>query len=238
MSRLERAAVSHSRAPFQRGVPGSRITVSKLIEVDGLGDMRTLIGVAPSVSRRVRKSILAFARALSSCLAVGAMRSARVLSATPWLVAACGADPGDPPKSLPDGGGTNSTDGLGGTGIEPEADAGEAEPVQEAGSEADGGNDASTEVTLVDAAAFDAIVEANVHAVCILQVIPSSCPDCATQNASDVPTCQKYVRCFIDNDCNPGTACGSNDGVCGVNTIGGGEAPYQAAVQTYDCSCP
>jgi hypothetical protein len=158
------------------------------------------------------------------------------------MVVACAADPGDPPKSMPDDGGLNATDGLGGSAIDRENDTTETDPVPEAGeagTEADEGSDASTGVTVsVDASGFDVIVEASVDAGCNLQAIPSSCPNCATQNASDVPTCQKYVRCFIDNGCNPGTACGSNDGVCGVNTIGGGEAPYQAAVQTYNCACP
>jgi hypothetical protein len=164
---------------------------------------------------------------------------ARVLSATPWLSAACAADPGDPPKSLPDDGGPSPTDALGGPGIDTDNESAETGPVPEAGSEADDASDASTEVAAPsDATAFDAIVEANVDAACNLSMIPSSCPNCATQNASDAPICQMYLRCFIDNGCNPATACGSNDGMCGVNKIGGGEAPYQAAVQTYDCACP
>ncbi|HLK35643.1 MAG TPA: hypothetical protein VKU41_02750, partial [Polyangiaceae bacterium] len=73
---------------------------------------------------------------------------------------------------------------------------------------------------------------------CNLQSLPSSCPDCMTQNASDAPICKMYLQCFATNACDPATACGSNDGVCGVNKIGGGEAPYQAAVATYKCACP
>jgi hypothetical protein len=59
-----------------------------------------------------------------------------------------------------------------------------------------------------------------------------------TQNASDMPKCEMYLQCFAANDCNPMDACGSNDGVCGVNTLGGGEAPLMAATQTYNCACP
>ncbi len=73
---------------------------------------------------------------------------------------------------------------------------------------------------------------------CDLQNIPTGCPDCMTENASFMPVCQEYLMCFSENGCNPSNACGSNDGVCGVNTIGGGEAPYQAAVTTYNCACP
>ena len=72
-----------------------------------------------------------------------------------------------------------------------------------------------------------------------LASIPASCPDCMTQNASDQASCQKYIQCFETNDCNPNDACATNnDGVCGVNTIGGGEAPLMAAIATYMCACP
>ncbi len=57
-------------------------------------------------------------------------------------------------------------------------------------------------------------------------------------NASDQPKCQEYLMCFATNNCNPSDPCGQNNGVCGVNTIGGGNAPYDAAVQTYKCACP
>jgi hypothetical protein len=57
-------------------------------------------------------------------------------------------------------------------------------------------------------------------------------------NASDKPKCEEYLACFRDTPCDPNTACGSNDGVCGLNTIGGGSAPYSAAVATYECACP
>jgi hypothetical protein len=74
-------------------------------------------------------------------------------------------------------------------------------------------------------------------AACLVN-IPSSCPNCATQNANDKPVCEQYIQCFITNACDPAAACGSNTGICGVNTVGGGEAPYGAAVATYDCACP
>jgi hypothetical protein len=163
---------------------------------------------------------------------------ARVLAVASCLDAACAADPGDSPKSAPAGPGPADDSGVP-TGSESEDSSGPS-TVPETGSAASDGDDASTVADAVaDAAALDdAGVEANVDAACALQNIPSSCPNCMTQNASDMPVCEMYVRCFIQNSCNPGTACGSNDGVCGVNTIGGGEAPYQAAVQTYDCACP
>jgi hypothetical protein len=58
-------------------------------------------------------------------------------------------------------------------------------------------------------------------------------------NASDMPACEKYLTCYETNDCNPADTCGSDpDAVCGVNTVGGGEAPHTAAVATYTCACP
>jgi hypothetical protein len=165
---------------------------------------------------------------------------ARVLAVASCLDAACAADPGDSPKSPPGGTGPADDSGVPSPSESEDASGPSTEP--EAGSAAgDGGaaSDGDDASTVADAAALDdAVVEANVDAACALQNIPSSCPNCMTQNASDMPVCEMYVRCFIENSCNPGTACGSNDGVCGVNTIGGGEAPYQAAVQTYDCACP
>jgi hypothetical protein len=71
-----------------------------------------------------------------------------------------------------------------------------------------------------------------------LKNIPASCPDCMTMNASDKPNCELYIACYMTNSCDPSTACGSNDGVCGVNKIGGGSAPQSAAVATYMCACP
>jgi hypothetical protein len=54
---------------------------------------------------------------------------------------------------------------------------------------------------------------------------------------SDMPICEMYLTCYANNNCNPADACGSNDGVCGVNTVGGGSAPQSAAVATYNCAC-
>jgi hypothetical protein len=48
-----------------------------------------------------------------------------------------------------------------------------------------------------------------------------------------------YLSCYQANQCNPNTSCGTDPtGVCGVNTIGGGQAPLVAAVVTYNCVCP
>ena len=69
-----------------------------------------------------------------------------------------------------------------------------------------------------------------------LDAIPASCPDCVTQNPGDATLCRQYLRCFAT--CDPSQPCGAPDGVCGVNTLGGGMAPYAAAVATYRCACP
>jgi hypothetical protein len=50
-----------------------------------------------------------------------------------------------------------------------------------------------------------------------------------------------YLPCYEANNCNPSDSCGSNDGVCGVNKLGGGTAPVSAAQATYTCAgcnCP
>jgi hypothetical protein len=81
--------------------------------------------------------------------------------------------------------------------------------------------------------------DAEADAGCLAN-IPSTCPDCATQNMGDVAHCKTYLQCFAANGCDPtvaGTACASNSGICGPNTIGGGTAPMQAAIQTYKCAC-
>jgi hypothetical protein len=59
-----------------------------------------------------------------------------------------------------------------------------------------------------------------------------------TQNASDKPKCEQYLACYATNDCGPADQCATNDGVCGVNTIGGGNAPKSAADATFMCACP
>lgn len=152
--------------------------------------------------------------------------------------AACAADPGDSPKSAADDASSGSDVGLSSdTGGEAEGSSGGRDApgvdvvngsdglAPETGSDVDAGNDTG-------------IIDAGSDALTCLQNIPGNCPDCMTQNASDKPICEKYIQCFITNDCNPHMACGSNNGVCGVNTIGGGYAPYNAAVATYDCACP
>jgi hypothetical protein len=163
---------------------------------------------------------------------------ARVLAVASCLDTACAADAGDPPKSAP--GDAGPADDTGPPSGDEENDSSGPSAAPETGSEAgdDDADDASPVAAIADAAAIDAVVESSVDAACDLPNIPSSCPNCMTQNASDMPTCELYLRCFVENSCNPSAACGSNDGVCGVNKIGGGEAPYQAAVQTYNCACP
>jgi hypothetical protein len=102
------------------------------------------------------------------------------------------------------------------------------------GSSSGGPIDAGADVSGSDSSLRDVVADG---VSCLLN-IPGSCPDCATQNPADQPLCRQYIQCFIAQDCNPNTACGANDGICGVNKIGGGAAPYQAAVATYDCACP
>ena len=70
-----------------------------------------------------------------------------------------------------------------------------------------------------------------------LQNLPPQCIPCQTMNQSDKPKCQEYLDCYIANLCEPVDACGQLDGVCGVNTIGGGNAPRDAAIATYMCAC-
>ncbi len=178
-----------------------------------------------------------------------------VVSAALCFGAACAADPGDPLKTVSDDSGsivTENPDGASGeigddaalgddtsssemdTGPVGSDDAGGAVPdADQGGGQPDAGPDTSMGL---DASGTPEVSVGD--GGCNLASIPAKCPNCMTQNASDKPVCQTYVRCFLTNDCNPNTACGSNDGVCGVNKIGGGEAPYSAAVATYDCACP
>lgn len=72
-------------------------------------------------------------------------------------------------------------------------------------------------------------------AACLMDT--GACAVCVTQNSGDVTACMAYLSCYETNNCNPHTACGSMDAVCGVNTIGGGNAPQAAAIATYDCAC-
>ncbi len=68
---------------------------------------------------------------------------------------------------------------------------------------------------------------------------PAECPFCETPNENEVAKCQEYLSCFAENDCLPPDSCTmSNDGICGVNTIGGGMSPHDAAVETAECACP
>jgi|HubBroStandDraft_2_1064218.scaffolds.fasta_scaffold191930_2 hypothetical protein len=74
-------------------------------------------------------------------------------------------------------------------------------------------------------------------AMSCLIIVPASCPDCVTENPSDQPACETYLMCFRMNQCNPADPCAQGNGICGVNTIGGGSAPLAAATATYDCAC-
>jgi hypothetical protein len=175
------------------------------------------------------------------------------IGVTLGLCVACAADAGDPSKLVGSGGGVSGTVDSGGGGMDVESppvedssaagsDVGSA---AEAGSPDSGADGGSAETgSLDDASAPEADGGGSTSdggesadALACLRNIPSNCA-CMTQNASDEPICEKYVSCFADNDCNPSDACGSNDGVCGVNTLGGGGAPLAAAVQTYNCACP
>ncbi len=71
-----------------------------------------------------------------------------------------------------------------------------------------------------------------------LKNIPSTCPNCMTQNAGDMASCQKFITCYLTNSCNPSDACGQMDGICGVNKVGVGSSPQTAALATYACACP
>jgi hypothetical protein len=166
------------------------------------------------------------------------------------LCVACAADTGDPSKlvgtDLPlrvDSGAAGMD--VGTAPVEDSSAGSDVGSAVEAGSLDTGADGGSAETgSLNDASAIEAEGEGgfsdageSADALACLRNIPAKCA-CMTQNASDEPICEKYVTCFADNDCNPSDACGSNDGVCGVNTLGGGEAPLAAAVKTYDCACP
>jgi hypothetical protein len=152
-------------------------------------------------------------------------------------------DPGDSPTAPmgASGSGEGSPSPNGTTSADDEGSPNES---GDGGADASTGNGADGALEAGDIegeAVADGMVvvpEASPDGSACLLAIPSSCPNCMTQNASDKPACQLYLQCFIANDCDPSAACGSNDGVCGVNTVGGGEAPYTAAVATYDCACP
>jgi hypothetical protein len=77
-----------------------------------------------------------------------------------------------------------------------------------------------------------------------LATIPTEC-SCATQATKgiinpggDITYCEAYVKCFLENDCKPTDTCAtSNDGVCGVNKVGGGSSPGKGAATVYTCAC-
>jgi hypothetical protein len=174
-------------------------------------------------------------------------RAARLVAAAfvcASSAAACAADPGDAPKTSSDGPTMSGNDASFDAGMDQvdahvASDSSILPPVDAL---AESAADAPPDVAPVDARAEVGVVDAGpdviVDGAACLGSIPASCPDCMTQNASDKPICEQYIQCFLAQGCDPHTACGSSTGVCGVNTIGGGAAPYTAAVATYDCACP
>jgi hypothetical protein len=175
------------------------------------------------------------------------------------MAVACGADGGDPLKTPEDAAsGTDGASGGNGSGDDgassPEdatvgssgssssgagtsASSGSASSGSgsgSSGSASSSGSDASG--TTNDGGAIDDVTIPLVDgAACLMDT--GSCPVCATQNASDMPQCMQYLACYETSACNPHTSCGAMDAVCGVNTIGGGNAPQTAAIATYDCAC-
>lgn len=179
------------------------------------------------------------------------------------MAAACAADSGDAAKTLEDGmaplqgasggsvmlggdgsyggqdsttgnvdngGGSTSSSGIGATS----GSSGSSSSSSSSASGSNGGSSGGSDATASDGASTEAapIVDG---AACLIDT--GTCAVCATQNSSDVPKCMQYLSCYETNGCNPHTACGSMDSVCGVNTIGGGNAPQTAAIATYDCAC-
>jgi hypothetical protein len=136
-------------------------------------------------------------------------------------------------------GGGSGAGGAGGTGGSSELEASTDTGPNDATIVDTGSGTATHDAVVADMATSDVgVPDVSGDAANCLNNIPASCPDCMTQNASDEPKCAAYIQCFLNNDCNPSTSCGSMDGICGVNTIGGGLAPYNAAVVTYMCACP
>ncbi|MGO9838015.1 MAG: hypothetical protein ACLP1X_27855 [Polyangiaceae bacterium] len=170
------------------------------------------------------------------------------------LTAACAADAGDPLKTPMDesgpgmsgeldgssGGGGGEDDQFGDGAPSPGMDTGTVVVGDDSGGgppdSGPGGGQPEAAPDTSTGLDANAAPETSIDGGC-LQSIPTSCPDCVTQNPPDVPVCQRYLACFANNNCNPNTACGTNSGICGVNTVGGGEAPYTAAVTTYNCAC-
>ena len=82
---------------------------------------------------------------------------------------------------------------------------------------------------------------------CVAKVLDgqSSCALCPAVSGTPVVSKSKsYLVCYIVNECDPltgvnsnGTDCASSSAVCGVNTIGGGNASQAAAIATYTCAC-
>jgi hypothetical protein len=65
------------------------------------------------------------------------------------------------------------------------------------------------------------------------------CDHCDDGNQGDITKCHEYITCFETEGCDPADSCAtSNDGICGVNNVGGGTAPRDQARNTWeDCGC-
>lgn len=154
--------------------------------------------------------------------------------------------------AVPDSGVENGGDASVDTGVEDAADDGGTDSTALDAAVETGGNGAG-DASVGDAAEGGGVGDASMAAgdtgtdgasdtgaadAGCLANIPSTCPDCAVQNQTDLPVCEKYLTCYQTNNCNPSTSCGSANSICGVNTIGGGTAPQGFAIATYNCACP
>jgi hypothetical protein len=168
------------------------------------------------------------------------------------LFGACAADPGDPDKAVTASSATVEA-GRGDTGSSGSGSSGGSSSGSSGSSSGSSSGGTGFDATAPDTSAPDTGAEidamaadqgsgggdADIDAAGCLDNIPASCPDCATMNASDAPKCQAYLMCYGANACNPKDTCSTdNDGVCGLNKVGGGSAPQAAAIATYDCACP
>jgi hypothetical protein len=64
-----------------------------------------------------------------------------------------------------------------------------------------------------------------------------ACDTCSTQTQSDHQACSVVLDCYVTNSCTPST-CGTNDQVCGQNTLQTGGAAFDVALTVYNCLCP
>jgi hypothetical protein len=72
-----------------------------------------------------------------------------------------------------------------------------------------------------------------------LASIPTECACASKTTDSNVAgKCDTIIKCYLDNDCTPSTsACVTNDGLCGVNTLKMDSAPVTVASSVYTCAC-